>query len=106
VRGIIAADDPKQTIAITGKECDMKFKSLGIFTLGAISAIAFSALAQQANPRQDVAQFRIELEVLRADNGVRMQCTEGCAWQTLSFSCDSQRGDCQSSIDQYGTPAN
>lgn len=84
----------------------MKPKSLGIFTVGAFSALAFSALAQQAIPRHDIAEFRIDLEVLRADNGVRMTCSAGCAWQTLSFSCDSQRGDCQSSVDQFGTPAN
>lgn len=83
----------------------MKPKSIGMFALGAISALAISALAQQANPKHDVADFRIDLEVLRADNGVRMTCSEGCLWRTLSFACDSQRGDCQSSFDEYGTPA-
>jgi hypothetical protein len=83
----------------------MKLKTLSVFALGAISALAFNVLAQQASPTQNVADFRIELEVRRAENGVRMVCTEGCIWETLSFACDSQRGDCQGSFDQYGTSA-
>ena len=83
----------------------MKLKPVGIFVLGAISAFVLIAFAQQANPSRSVADFRIDLEVLRADNGVRMSCAQGCAWQTLSFSCDSYGGDCQGSFDQYGTPA-
>jgi hypothetical protein len=83
----------------------MKPRSLMMFALGAVSALAISAFAQQVHPGKDIADFRIDLEILRADNGVIMTCSEGCVWRTLSFSCDSQRGDCQSSFDEYGTPA-
>lgn len=80
----------------------MKLKTVNTFALGVISALAINTLAQGANPKDDGASFRIDLEVLRAENGVRLTCAEGCVWETLSFTCDSNRGDCQSSFDEYG----
>lgn len=81
----------------------MNLKTPSVFALGALSALGLTALAQQSTPK--LADFRIQLEVKRAENGVQMVCTEGCAWNKLSFSCDSQGEDCLGSFDQYGTPA-
>lgn len=81
----------------------MNPRTLLSFALGALAAFGLTALAQQSSP--NLADFRIQLEVQRAENGVRMACTKGCAWQTLSFSCKSQGEDCQGSFDQNGTPA-
>ena len=83
----------------------MKIKILGVFVLGGMSAAAIGAIAQQSSPGRDLADFRIELSIDRTANRIRLKCTEGCAWETLSFSCDPSGADCESSIDQFGTPA-
>jgi len=80
-------------------------KTVLVFALGAISALAITATAQQPNSTKTPPVFSINLEVVRAENGVRMKCTEGCAWETLSFSCDPNGPDCEGSFDQFGTPA-
>lgn len=83
----------------------MKMKMLIVFALGVISAIAIDALAQQGASGDRLANFAIELSIDRSENGVRMTCTEGCAWESLSFSCDPSDADCEGSFDQFGTPA-
>lgn len=83
----------------------MKTKMLIVFAFGFISAFAISAIAQQTASGPGLANFVIELSVNRSENGVRMQCTEGCAWETLSFSCDPSGPDCEGSFDEFGTPA-
>lgn len=82
----------------------MKIKLLIVFVFGCISALAISALAQQDASGDAVANFAIELSIDRSENGVRMKCTEGCAWESLSFSCDPSGADCQGSFDQFGNP--
>lgn len=80
-------------------------KMLIVFAFGVISAIAIDALAEQRASGDSLAKFVIELSIDRSENGVRMKCTEGCAWESLSFSCDASGEDCEGSFDQFGTPA-
>ena len=47
--------------------------------------------------RADVAQFRFTIQ--RTDTGVKMECTQGCAWKTLSFSLS---GDATQAVDGMG----
>ena len=83
----------------------MKTRMLAVFVLGVISMLAINAIAQQGASRQHISGFSIELAIDRAANGVYLKCAEGCAWETLSFSCDPSGADCQGSFDQFGTPA-
>jgi hypothetical protein len=39
--------------------------------------------------RAEVAQFRFTVE--RTDTGVKMECSQGCAWKALSFSLTGDR---------------
>jgi hypothetical protein len=39
--------------------------------------------------RAEVAQFRITIQ--RSETGVNMECSQGCAWKTLSFSLDGKQ---------------
>jgi len=83
----------------------MKAKMLILFAYGFVSALAVNAIAQQIASGPDLANFKIELSIDRTENGVQMECTEGCAWETLSFSCDPSGPDCEGSFDEFGTPA-
>lgn len=83
----------------------MKTKMLFMFAFGFMSAFAISAIAQQTASKHGLANFEIELSINRSENGVRMKCTEGCAWETLSVSSDPSGADCEGSFDQFGTPA-
>ena len=60
-----------------------------------------NALSQDASDLVDVAQFEIVVSVDTASNGVNLYCMEGCAWQTLSFSCEPG-AECASAINGLG----
>ncbi|MEM1263696.1 MAG: hypothetical protein AAGH76_14955 [Pseudomonadota bacterium] len=64
------------------------------------ASLAFFSSAQSAS----LSNFKITLVVDSTQNAVKMECAEGCAWETLSFSCDSA-GECGGTFDAYGTPA-
>lgn len=83
----------------------MKKRDLALFALGALSALAVGAFAQQQGNAPRVSSFAIELTVDRANNGVRMKCLDGCGWKTLGFSCGADKPDCVASFNEYGTPA-
>jgi len=57
----------------------------------------------EAGPR-NIVEFEIEITVDRENNGVKLKCIDGCAWETLSFACHRDI-ECTSSIDENGTPA-
>lgn len=57
-----------------------------------------------ASTPKDVADFSIQVSVDKQKNVVSFVCEKGCAWETLSFECESDE-ECKSSIDGYGTPA-
>lgn len=80
-------------------------KLIGVFALGAICGLAINAIVELPTSRQEIADFAVELTVDRVANGVRMTCTQGCAWETLSFACGPSATDCKGSFDQFGTPA-
>ena len=48
--------------------------------------------------------FDLKVTVDMANNGVILECIEGCAWEYLSFSCEAG-ADCVSTVNGWGTPA-
>lgn len=54
-------------------------------------------LAQEATP-PELSKFLIQVETADSDK-VNLTCTEGCAWETLSFSL-SEKG--AQAVDEYG----
>jgi hypothetical protein len=70
----------------------------GLFVGAFIGVAGFSA-AQSPTPV--LADFRIEISVNPAANGVDMECTKGCTWEELSFACD-QGAECSGLINAHG----
>ena len=83
----------------------MRIMLLGVFLGGAVFGSGVNAIAQQDAPTNEQSNFAIEIAIDRAANGVSLRCDEGCAWETLSFSCDPAGEDCVGTVDRYGTPA-
>lgn len=48
---------------------------------------------------QTTKSFRIVIE--KTESGFEMVCEEGCAWETLSYSCDGQ-SDCKALLNKSG----
>ena len=68
------------------------------------SIMSFSVLSTAGI--RNIVDFEIEITVDRENNGVKLICIDGCAWETLSFACGPDMDiECRSSIDEYGTPA-
>lgn len=59
--------------------------------------MASSGLFAQENQKVDLKDFKIAIE--KTDNGIKMQCFEGCAWLNLEFSVNYQQPQ---SIDAFG----
>ena len=60
-----------------------------------------NALSQDVFDLVDVAQFEIVVSVDTASNSVNLHCMEGCAWKTLSISCEPG-AKCASAINGLG----
>ena len=69
------------------------------FLAGAILISAGLALAKPSN--RTLADFRVVITVVKANTGVEMTCSKGCAWETLTFACDGH-DTCTSPINASG----
>jgi hypothetical protein len=77
----------------------MSKKFIAGLLVGALIGAAGLSVAQ--SPAPVLADFRIEISVTPAANGVDMECTKGCAWEELSFACE-QGAECSSPINALG----
>jgi hypothetical protein len=50
-------------------------------------------------PLAPLAEFRITIE--RTATGSKLECLQGCAWKTLTFSCNPA-SSCKTGIDAMG----
>lgn len=50
---------------------------------------------------EPLSKFRINVTFDSTTNQIALECTAGCAWETLRFRCADQ-GECESPIDEYG----
>jgi len=65
------------------------------FLLGLLAALALAAHAQ------NVSEFQISLT---AKGKIEMECSDGCAWETLSWTCneDDLTQECTVELNQNG----
>ena len=82
----------------------MNNRAIVTISFAMVTALILFAANIYASTPKDVADFSIQVSVDRQKNVVSFICEKGCAWETLSFGCESD-GECRSSIDGYGTPA-
>lgn len=68
------------------------FLTLFSLAIGAGGQYAFS---------QNFADFRIVVAAGTDKNHIELECTKGCAWKKLQFSC-ADAENCTSAIDGYG----
>lgn len=66
------------------------------FFLGLLAALALAAHAQNAS------EFQISL---KAKGSIEMECSDGCAWEKLSWTCneDDLTQECTVAFNQNGT---
>jgi hypothetical protein len=67
-----------------------------LFTTALILSLSFSLPAQDT-ANAELKDFKITIE--RTQEGVQLECKEGCAWKSLSFSAN---GDKPQAVDEYG----
>jgi hypothetical protein len=53
-----------------------------------------------ARAHTQLADFRITIEP--SADGATLTCSKGCAWQTLSLTCDERGRPCKGEVDQSG----
>jgi hypothetical protein len=82
----------------------MKTRNQLVLIFSILLGLTINGALLYAAGSRSIVEFEIEIAVDRVNNGVNLRCTEGCVWETLSFSCGPDK-DCVSTIDEYGTPA-
>lgn len=66
--------------------------------VGVVLAIVFAAW-QFGHAQARLADFKITVEP--SASGAKFECSKGCAWEKLSFSCDGKQ-PCKAQVDQTG----
>ncbi len=77
----------------------MSKKIIAGILLGTLVCVVGISIAQAPAPA--LANFKIVVTVDQTQNGVVMTCEQGCAWETLSFSC-AMGEKCASPVTQHG----
>ena len=66
-----------------------KAKTFGLGVLAAAVVLAVAAFQLPAEPEAELADFTITVE--RSEDGVRLTCSEGCAWTELTWTAPPDR---------------
>jgi hypothetical protein len=70
---------------------------MAVLVLAVVGSSASRAAEQPA-----IADFRFTVAADPNTQEVVLRCSKGCAWETLTFSCN-HNGVCSMPVDQYGT---
>jgi hypothetical protein len=66
---------------------------------GALILAIVLAAWQFGQAQAPLADFKITVEA--GADGVKLECSKGCAWTKLSFGCDGKQ-QCKAPVDQTG----
>jgi hypothetical protein len=76
----------------------MRRWTLIAFAVVIVVAASWFVGRAQAQPR--VSEFNITVQL--SNGGLVAQCSLGCVWKDITFSCGDPRQPCRAEIDQFG----
>jgi hypothetical protein len=78
---------------------------IGLLAVGFVIVALVAAPAQQGITSFGLVQVEApdwSFSVEPADSGWIMTCTEGCAWERLSFDCGDSLTNCRAQVTSFG----
>ena len=71
------------------------------FIVGVLISLATTLVAWQARARSEDKPVSFSIVVTQTTKGLEMKCQKGCAWKTLTYSCDG-KVPCSAIVDERG----